>query len=622
MVVQKYSTPITPTSLPLKVWALMGCIALGWMIAWMLSFSIAVFLLIAVVAGVICVGSYWLEELRTTAFFASAVAIGLGIGVRFNQMLPPGWLDGTEMLAWMDGSIEEVISINPRTHSFTCITLASVDPKFVAPKSSVRILLSGRVRQAVPRSGDRIVGTVRIRTPRTPWLSGDFSEWQYCAARSIELVARAIGPVALLPPPKQHGLLVVWRDWLSQLTDTLFTRDESAQLAEAMVLGKRDRLGKLTRDAFALSGTAHVLSVSGFHVGIVATIVLLVSAPLGAYRWLRSSIAVGATWLYVLLSGAAPPSIRAGVAFTIATLALALQRWTTAFQILCIAVLAMVVAEPTLVLSPSFQLSVAAMVGITTIGKELSLRSACLPLPWWVGWIIKLAGTTVAAMLLTAPIVALYFEQIPLIGILANIAIVPLATAFIIATIVALCAGAISIPLGTFYASVPELLAHWIDQTLGMFSSIEGATIRSELAAPVAIALIPAAFYLIRSRTLGHFAFRAVVSAMVVGTVPLVADAWKMQTVESTRNAGIAVSIRRLNDTATVIGFQQYHHQPDWDECARAVEQYAVRHPNIHIYLVTPTALEWKQMDLRLRHDHAQHLQLVPHDSSIFAAMF
>ncbi len=620
MVVQKYSTILQPVVLPPKLWVFLCCVGVGWFTAWMLEVHVPEFLPVAVVAAILCIAGALLKELQTAAFVLTAVAIGIGTGVRMNQSLPERFHDGAVMLAWIDGTIEEIVRITPRNCQL--IVTANVDPKFLPPLHTVRVLLSTPNLPTTPLVGDRIVGTVHVRSPRRAWFPGLYSERQYCAARSIDLIAQSVQTPALLPSTTSYSIFEQWRQTLSKRAEALFTNRDALELAEALVLGKRDRLGKLTREMFAQTGTAHVLSVSGFHVGVVAIIILLLTASLSNRRLLRACITIAMTWTYVVFSGAEPPAVRAGLAFTLATVALTVQRWITAFQLVSISVFVMLAVEPTLLLSASFQLSVSAMIGITTLGRILILRFASALSLTLLRWAAKLFLTTVAATLFTAPVVAYYFGEIPLLGIVANIVVVPMATAFIVATIVALAFGMISIRVGAFYASVSDVLADSMLGILRPLSSLEGATIHSDVAAPVACILIAVALYLATSRSLRHAFFRTATSIALVMLFVIVVQSWKASTQWQAKSAGIAITMRSLGTGAVAIKLHQYTSNPDWHDFLRTLSQYTKRHQARTVYLIIPPTIERSRLTQRLRHNiTAEQLKIIP-DTNTIAGIF
>ncbi len=620
MVVQKYSTILQPVVLPPKQWVFLCCVGAGWITAWILEVHVPEFLPVAVVAAMLCLAGALLKELRTTAFVATAVAIGVGTGARMNQSLLERSLDGAVMLAWIDGTIEEVVRITPRNYQL--IVVAKVDPKFLPPLYPVRVLLSTPNLPTTPFAGDRIAGTVHVRSPRRAWFPGEYSERQYCVARSIDLVAQSVQTPALLPSSASYSVIEQWRQTLSKRAEALFINRDALELAEVLVLGKRDRLGKLTREVFAQTGTAHVLSVSGFHVGVIAIIVLLLTAPLSNRRLLRACIAIAMTWTYVVFSGAEPPAVRAGLAFTLATVALTVQRWITAFQLVAVSVFIMLVVEPTLLLSASFQLSVSAMIGITTLGRILILRLASALPVTLLRWATKLFLTTVAATIFTAPVVAYYFGDIPLLGIVANIAIVPMATAFIVATIVALAFGLISVPVGAFYASVSDVLADSILGILRPLSSIDGATIHSDVAVPITCILIAVALYLATSRSVRHSFFRTAVSIALAIPLMIVVQSWRASTQWQAKSAGIAVMMRSLGTNAVAIKVSQYTSNPDWHDFLRTLNRYIMRYQAHTVYLLAPTTIERSYLMERLRHRiTAGQLKILP-DTTTFAGIF
>jgi competence protein ComEC len=90
--------------------------------------------------------------------------------------------------------------------------------------------------------------------------------------------------------------------------------EPQASLAQGIVLGKRGNIPSSTYDAFAHSGTAHLLAISGLHLSIVAGIMLSLGIwLLGRRRYIYIWLALGTIWLYALITGMHPPVLRAAI---------------------------------------------------------------------------------------------------------------------------------------------------------------------------------------------------------------------------------------------------------------------------------------------------------------------
>jgi competence protein ComEC len=196
---------------------------------------------------------------------------------------------------------------------------------------------------------------------------------------------------------------------------------KDAALLRGMVLGEDERLTDATRTDFQHSGLAHILAVSGQNVMLLAALVLLGGALTGIGLRARLLLAIALIAVYVPLAGGGPSIQRAGV-MGIAGLVAALagrpaQRWYA----LGLAAAATLALNPRAAGEPGWQLSFAAVAALLMAGEPLRTALARrLPGP-----VADAAAITVAATVATAPLMALYFDQVSLASLPANLVAAP-----------------------------------------------------------------------------------------------------------------------------------------------------------------------------------------------------
>jgi len=138
------------------------------------------------------------------------------------------------------------------------------------------------------------------------------------------------------------------------------------------VLGIRGNIPSEVQDAFSQTGTAHLLAISGLHLGIVAGLMLAIGIRLfGRRYYFYVWLALITIWLYALLSGMHPPVIRGAIMASIFLTAELLGRQRSAFTALAFAAAVMVVMNPQILFMASFQMSFLAMAGIIAIFPRL-----------------------------------------------------------------------------------------------------------------------------------------------------------------------------------------------------------------------------------------------------------
>ncbi|OJW67236.1 MAG: hypothetical protein BGO68_01425 [Candidatus Amoebophilus sp. 36-38] len=202
----------------------------------------------------------------------------------------------------------------------------------------------------------------------------------------------------------------------------------------ALVLGIKDELDYVMRDAYAGSGTMHVLAVSGLHVGILYWLLSLLLYRLNKSkqtRWFGSLLVLIGLWMYAGITGFAPSVLRATLMFSLLVVGRLLRRTGNIYNILAASAFVLLIFKPTLIFSVSFQLSYLAVWGILylqpKIYRWLQLNNLILRQLWlWT-------SVSLAAQLVTTSINLYYFHRFPSYFIFANWVVVP--AAFLIFTL-------------------------------------------------------------------------------------------------------------------------------------------------------------------------------------------
>ena len=189
----------------------------------------------------------------------------------------------------------------------------------------------------------------------------------------------------------------------------------------AMTAGDKRGIGRSLRGSYSDTGAAHLLAVSGLHVGIVFMLINLLLYFLPAMRRghiYKNAAAVAAIWLYAVMAGLSPSVVRAALMFSFAQAALASGSSRNGLNIMLGSAAVMLAINPNYWGDPSFMLSYAAVLSITAFFGPLfrlvrSRRKIVNALSS-----IMVVGLT--ASLGTAPLVAYWFGNFPVAGMLIN----------------------------------------------------------------------------------------------------------------------------------------------------------------------------------------------------------
>jgi competence protein ComEC len=225
-----------------------------------------------------------------------------------------------------------------------------------------------------------------------------------------------------------------------------------AGLLMGLALGDTSMLDPLDAEHFRATGLSHLLAVSGENVAMVLGPVLGLAVLLRLSMRARFALGLGTVVFFVVLTGAAPSVLRAGVMAGLALTGVLLGRPRSTSAILAGAVLLLLIHQPGLVLDIGFQLSVSATAGIVALSSPLTARLAGLPRP-----LALAAATTLAAQVGVSPLLLYHFHQVPEVTILANLLAFP---AVAPAMLLGLAAGAVSVvtePVGRLMAGLAQL---------------------------------------------------------------------------------------------------------------------------------------------------------------------
>jgi competence protein ComEC len=267
----------------------------------------------------------------------------------------------------------------------------------------------------------------------------------------------------------------------------------AAAVLQAMIIGESGFVPSEVRDEFKTSGTAHLLSISGSHLGLVAFLVfggtafMLRRMPPGIFlnlsrriraRPLAALATVPVAVFYTLLAGAQTATVRSLIMILAYLAAVCLTRRHEPLQALGIAFLIVTIPDPGSVLDISFQLSYGAVLAIILAIRRFSTDlSESPPQPQPVRSRIRSAlMLTVAAGLGTAPLVAYHFNQFSWVGLISNPVITPLVGMLVVPTglfgaLWVIVTHSARLPLAGFHEAVVGLLLRAVE----CFASIPGA---------------------------------------------------------------------------------------------------------------------------------------------------
>jgi len=242
------------------------------------------------------------------------------------------------------------------------------------------------------------------------------------------------------------------RNNLSQTLESILPEPQ-ASLAQGIILGIRGNIPSSVKNSFALTGTSHLLAISGLHLSIITGLFLSIGRYLfgrrhNIYAWLT----LGTIWFYALLTGMHAPVFRAALMLSLFIFAEILGRQRSVTTSLAFAVAIMVGINPQILWDASFQLSLLAMLGLIYIAPLLRSagRNFINILPGMdgakaaiSGFLIDSLAVTLGVIITVWPVIAHYFGVVSLVSPLATLLTLPALPAIIVTGILAALLGII-----------------------------------------------------------------------------------------------------------------------------------------------------------------------------------
>lgn len=378
----------------------------------------------------------------------------------------------------------------------------------VSADGASTLRVSGRVAGPQDGQADRCESEIRVYTrageppeaePVTVegrWFKSirpDGSEAVYLSASKVEPLEASAAATADIRVPWSVRVRAGIRGRAAEALDRRL--GTQAGVASALVLAERDGIPRELWDAFARSGTAHLLSISGFHVGVIAALLggILSAAALPPRRR-AAGIAIG-VWAYVLVIGAPTSATRA--AWMTSAFVLGRLRATPARTLgaLGLSMLMIALLRPSAVAGAGFQLTVTGTAGILIMTRWIMLHWPRHP---YREWIASPVAAGIGASVLTAPVLAYHFGQIPLLSLPSSILLTPMVAAAVPGVILTIVMDVLHVPGAAVAGMGAEGLlvavtriAAWLGAlpgTVALVTPREAALLTAGAIAPLALA--------------------------------------------------------------------------------------------------------------------------------------
>ena len=275
-------------------------------------------------------------------------------------------------------------------------------------------------------------------------LLSNFDFEKYKKLQKIGGYAFAIGDIQIVKKAKISNIdeyFLSLRHKISQLISKEISGDEG-EILKALTIGKKDGISPELNMKIRSSGLAHLLAISGLHLSIVASIFfvlfrkILASSQYLALNFelkkISAILAILASFLYLKISGSPITAQRAFLMISLGFVAVFLDEKANLKRILVIVALALIIANPYVIFSISFQLSITAIISIAILTKFYRKKFQQSFLAKFFNYFLAIIVISLFVQIATAPILIKNFGNLPILGFLSNLVAIPLVSILVL----------------------------------------------------------------------------------------------------------------------------------------------------------------------------------------------
>lgn len=366
-------------------------------------------------------------------------------------------------------------------------------------------------------SGDRITALIRFKYPREANLPQEFDEQNYlkyldadfsatCSAKSLHFQSKNYSA------SYKERILNAINENINKMYSP-----NTAGIAKALTIGDKSDISKELRDNFSITGTAHILAVSGLHVGIIAGAIIWLFSFL-KNDWLKFVMTILSLWAYLFLIDYPASAVRASLMIALYLFATTIQRQATPLNIVSATAVFIIIISPKITFNTGFQMSMGAILGITIFFEPIRnfFKQFFKKDNSFNKYLINSLALTFSSSIIVSPIVAYYFNIYSIISPLANLVSIPMMVGAQVLTLISLLLSFIYLPFAQIIANTSQLLIELSEIITSYAAKIPISHLKGESVSAIAISISAFLIYLFFSKSMQQTIFRVIVSCICI----------------------------------------------------------------------------------------------------------
>ena len=324
----------------------------------------------------------------------------------------------------------------------------------------------------LPLDGQRVCFTGKVYHPMLQQNPHGFDFRLYLLQKGVTLGVSGCGGLTLSPEEQavHRSPILRLRLELRKRLDLLLG-DTYGPLASALLLGDKSDLPEELASDFRLSGTAHVLAVSGLHVMILFSCILYLLRRFSPSQLMLTLVSLLLLGVYAALTGMKAPVLRAGLLLMYSQAGRVARRSRDRLTALAAAFWLILVIRPLELFSAGFQMSFGAVLGLTLLGDRADRLLDRIPMKW-VRYLLGAWSAALCGMLGTAVPVIWYYHRLSWMGLLISPLAVALVTLLLPLSVLVLAAGFVWMPAGQVIGAAAKSVFCLLAGTVRLAASV------------------------------------------------------------------------------------------------------------------------------------------------------
>ncbi len=447
-------------------------------------------------------------------------------------------------------------------------------------------------------------GLYALRTARNP---GEFDMKNYLEAYDIYArIQLDDDEKILIDSSADKSLLSIIYSLRSLIAKNIETQigGLEATFLKGILIGDRSEIPFELKESFVNSGVVHILAVSGLHVGIITFVIIAVFNLFRLPERIRYLLTMFCLVFYIFLTGGSASVIRATIMAVILMGSFVFQRKFNIYNSIAVAALIILILDSRQIFSPGFQLSFVAVISIVVLYPKISNLKNYLPENLKqmkvLKYIIALFSVSFTSAIGTLPFTSYYFGKISIIGLVANLLIVPLMGIVLSVGVAFTVFSFISSSISSLFSEVTKLLSTILLYSVNYFGSLKYSHINSYFSLSGGLLYYFWIFYIVTIKK------QKILGRIVIGML-LILNIYVFSTIFEKSNLeflffdvgqGDAIFIRTPENKTILIDAGMKN--PNYDAAQWFIKPYLLRN-NI------------KRLDLVINsHPHSDHLGGIP----------